>query len=358
MDDLTEEETRAGLALIGHLNDDGYLVPDEAGGDPLVRIAMEEGVSARAAAKALRRIQHYEPPGCGARDMQECLVLQAQQWLSKAHGDPSEADGDLVLGILREHMKQLETKNYPAIARVRQVSMEEVVAAVKVIQTFEPKPGRNFITEETHYVTPDVYVIKRGAGYLVQVNDDGLTKLRISEGYRRALKEVGDAKVAKGYVQEKLKSAAWLIKSIHQRQRTIQKVTESIVKFQSAFLENGVQHLRPLILRDVAEDIGMHESTVSRVTTNKYVHTPQGIFELKYFFNSALDSEDGNDVASEAVRSKLRELVAAESGEAPHSDQKLADLLEAQGINIARRTVAKYREALGILPSSKRRKYF
>jgi RNA polymerase sigma-54 factor len=305
----------------------------------------------------MRRIQHYDPPGCGARDLQECLVIQANAWLQRAHGDPSEADGEIVLKILKQHMKALEAKNYPAIARELHVEMSEIVAAVKVITSLEPKPGRNFTTQEPQYITPDVYVHKMGDRYTIVVNDDGLSKLRISEHYRRALRN-GDGRQTKDYIQEKLRSAVWLIRSIHQRQRTIFKVTESIVKFQQEFLDKGVQYLKPLILRNVADDIGMHESTVSRVTTNKYVHTPQGIFELKYFFNSSIARQSGDDIASEAVKSKIKALVAQEPGDVPYSDQKIVELLENQGITIARRTVAKYREALGILPSSKRRRYY
>ncbi len=358
MDDLTQEEQQAGLTLIGNLTDDGYLPRDEEGGDPIIRVAMEAGVSGRAVEKALKRIQQYDPAGCGARDLQECLYIQARQWIARAKGDPSEADGALVLAILQNHLKALESKNYPAIVREQKVPMDEVIAAVKVITGFEPKPGRNFTSQEPQYITPDVYIHKMGDRYVVQINDDGLAKLRISEGYRRALKGESNGKVTKEYIQEKLRSAVWLIRSIHQRQRTIFKVTESIVKFQREFLEKGVQHLKPLILRQVAEDIGMHESTVSRVTSNKYVHTPQGIYELKYFFNSSIAADSGDDLASEAVKSKIKELVSQESGEAPFSDQKIAELLDAQGLQIARRTVAKYREALGILPSSKRRRYF
>lgn len=358
MDELDHEVLHAGLELIGNLTDDGYLPRDEEGGDPLYRVASESGVSITAADKALRRIQHYDPPGCGARDLQECLLIQAKAWLLTAQGDPSEADGDVVQAVLKHHMKALEAKNYPAIARDLKVSMEEIVSAVRVITSFEPKPGRNFTSQEPQYITPDVYVHKMGERYIVQLNDDGLSKLRISESYRRALKGAADGKVAKDYIQDKLRSAVWLIRSIHQRQRTIFKVTESIVKFQRDFLERGVQHLKPLILRNVADDIGMHESTVSRVTTNKYVHTPQGIYELKYFFNSSITRESGEDIASEAVKSKIKVLVAQEPGTTPFSDQKIVELLDKQGIQIARRTVAKYREALGILPSSKRRRYF
>ncbi len=229
--------------------------------------------------------------------------------------------------------------------------------AVKVISHLEPKPGRAYSSEDAQYITPDVYVHKMGDKYVTVLNDDGLSKLRISGMYRAALKN-GEAGKAKEYIQERLRSAVWLIRSIHQRQRTIYKVTESIVKFQRDFLDKGIAYLKPLILRDVAEDIGMHESTVSRVTTNKYVHTPQGIYELKFFFNSAINKTGGDEIASEAVKNHIKQIVAAEDPRRPHSDQRIVEILKGQGIEIARRTVAKYREVLGLLPSSKRKKYF
>jgi len=230
---------------------------------------------------------------------------------------------------------------------------------VRIITKMEPKPGRNYSGDDPQYITPDVYVYKVGDKYAVVLNDDGLSKLRISALYKSALKNGGADAQAKDYIQDKLRSAVWLIRSIHQRQRTIYKVTESIVKFQRDFLDKGIAHLKPLILKDVAQDIGMHESTVSRVTTNKYVHTPQGIYELKYFFNSSINRVGGgDDIASEAVKNHIRQVVAAEDGQSPFSDQKIVEMLRERGIDIARRTVAKYREVLGILPSSKRRRYY
>jgi RNA polymerase sigma-54 factor len=267
------------------------------------------------------------------------------------------ADTPEIVAIIERHLKHLESKNYAVIAKDLKISIEEVVKAVKVISRLEPKPGRAYSGEEPQYITPDVYVHKMGDKYVTVLNDDGLSKLRISGMYRAALKN-GKAGEAKEYIQEKLRSAVWLIRSIHQRQRTIYKVTESIVKFQRDFLDKGIAHLKPLILRDVAEDIGMHESTVSRVTTNKYVHTPQGIYELKFFFNSAINRTGGDEIASEAVKSHIKQIVAAEDARHPHSDQRIVEILKGQGIEIARRTVAKYREVLGILPSSKRKKYF
>lgn len=235
----------------------------------------------------------------------------------------------------------------------------DVVEMCKIIYAMEPKPGRAFLVNDTHYVTPDVYVYKVGDDYVVSLNEDGLPRLKISNFYKNMLKggkSTGDK--TQDYIQEKLRSAVWLIKSIHQRQRTIYKVTESIVKHQRDFFEKGSEFLKPMVLRDIANDIGMHESTVSRVTTSKYVHTPQGIYELKYFFNSAITSSDGDSLASESVKIKIRDLVSKEDVKNPLSDQKIVDLLKVEGIQIARRTVAKYRDVLKILPSSQRKKFF
>ena len=261
----------------------------------------------------------------------------------------------MVVGIITKHLANLEKKNYQAIAKDLDQPVEEIYEAAKVIMDFDPKPGREYTAEEPTYITPDVYVHKVGDKYFVVANDDGLPKLKISDFYRTAL--AGGAK-AREYIQEKLRSAQWLIRSIQQRQRTIVRVTESILKFQREFFDKGTAHLKPLILRDVAEDIGMHESTVSRVTTNKYVHTPQGIFELKYFFNSGIARTDGDDLASEAVKLKIKQIIGSESPKSPHSDQRIVELLKDQNIEIARRTVAKYREQLRILSSSKRRQVF
>jgi RNA polymerase sigma-54 factor len=353
---FSEDEERVAMLIIGNLDADGYFrmplvdgeADEDAVRDPLVRVAFEAGVGMEVAERVLRKVQGLDPVGVAARDLRECLLLQARHL---------NADLPEVVAIIERHLKHLESKNYAAIARDLKIPVEEVVKAVKVIASFDPKPGRAHTSEEAQYITPDVHVYKVGDRYVTVLNDDGLSKLRISGMYRQALKS-GQAGAAKDYIQDKLRSAVWLIRSIHQRQRTIFKVTESIVKFQRDFLDKGIAHLKPLILRDVAEDIGMHESTVSRVTTNKYVHTPQGIYELKFFFNSAIARTGGDEIASEAVKSHLKQIVAAEDPKHPHSDQRIVELLKGQGIEIARRTVAKYREVLGILPSSKRKKYF
>jgi RNA polymerase sigma-54 factor len=355
---FTPEEEKVAMLIIGNLDDDGYFkMPavegDDSGEDgsprdPLVRVSFEAAVGLEFAESVLKKVQTFDPVGVAARDLRECLLIQVRH---------INADTPEIVAIIERHLKHLESKNYAAIAKELKISLEEVVKAVKVISRLEPKPGRAYTGEDAQYITPDVYVHKMGDKYVTVLNDDGLSKLRISGMYRAALKN-GSAGAAKEYIQDKLRSAVWLIRSIHQRQRTIYKVTESIVKFQRDFFDKGIAHLKPLILRDVAEDIGMHESTVSRVTTNKYVHTPQGIYELKFFFNSAINRTGGDEIASEAVKNHIKQIVAAEDARHPHSDQRIVEILKGQGIEIARRTVAKYREVLGILPSSKRKKYF
>ncbi len=348
---LNDAELRVAELIIGNLNDDGYLTLPEVDGDPLIRLANEADVSVQVAEKTLKRIQQLDPKGCASRDLQECLQVQ----IACLH----EPAAQLLSTIIKKHMKLLESKNYPAIARDLKVTLAEVVTASRLLSRLDPKPGRNFSGEDAQYITPDVYVYKMGDEYTVVLNDDGLSKLRISDAYRQALRGGSiPPGQTKEFVQDKLRSAMWLIRSIHQRQRTIFKVTESIVKFQREFFDKGIAFLKPLILRDVAEDISMHESTVSRVTTAKYVHTPQGIFELKYFFNSSIARTGGDDIASEAVKNHIKQIVGQEDSKNPYSDQRIVELLKAQGIEIARRTVAKYREVLGVLPSSKRKKYF
>jgi len=352
--DFTEQEKRVALIIIGNVNDHGYLetkdgnnvvIPSET---ILMTACDETGNDLEYVEEVLEMIQTFDPPGVAARSLSECLRIQSQILEL----------GAIVEDVIEEHMDNLERKNYLAIARSMGIELDEVIEAAKLISQLEPRPGRPFSSETVRYITPDIYIRRdeENGGYRTVLNDDGMPRLRISKFYMDALKR-GSSSETKKYVTEKLNSARWLINSIDQRQKTIVKVTESIIKFQRAFLDSGVAHLKPLILKDVAEDIGMHESTVSRVTTNKYVHTPQGMFELKYFFNSSIQGE-GGDLASEAVKSKIKLLVAAEPPKKPLSDQKLVNLLKEDGITIARRTVAKYREAMNILPSSKRKRLF
>ncbi|HLL25154.1 MAG TPA: RNA polymerase factor sigma-54 [Kofleriaceae bacterium] len=341
MTNLPPDRLEVGMEILGNIDADGYIKDP-----PIEELAADLGVDPVMCEEVLEKIQSFDPTGIGARSLAECMLIQAV-----ACGQ----DDDLVVKMIRSHLGNLEKKNYQAIARDLKQPLEEIYEAAKVIMEFDPRPGRQYSSDDPHYVTPDVYIHKVGDKYFVVPNDDGLPKLKISGFYKNAM---GNSAASKDYVQDKLRSAQWLIRSIQQRQRTIIKVAESILKFQREFFDKGIAHLKPLILRDVAEDIGMHESTVSRVTTSKYVHTPQGIFELKFFFNSGISRTNGEDLASQAVKSKIKELVDQEDPKRPHSDQKIVELLKKTGIDIARRTVAKYREQLGILSSSKRKQVF
>ncbi len=338
---VVEADRQIALEIIGALDDNGFL----AGSRPTEDIAIRLGVSVDHVERVLGLVQQFEPAGIAARDITECLKIQLGQ-----QGNTNK----LAEKLVDEYLLELEKRNYQAIAKKEEVEISEVAAALAVIQRLDPRPARNFGGESSIYITPDIYVYRIGDEFVIVQNEDGMPMLRVSKYYRTALSD-GMNGAAKNYVQEKLRSAQWLIRSIHQRQRTIYKVMQSILKFQRDFFEKGIEHLKPLILRDVAEDIGMHESTISRVTTNKYVHTPQGIFELKYFFNSSITGGDG-DVASTSVKHRLKQLIDSENAKRPYSDQALVELLKKENITIARRTVAKYRESMGILSSSKRRK--
>ncbi len=343
---FNEEEHVMAALLIDYINDDGYLEKS------IQEIALEEELDPNYLEEVLGFIQEFDPFGVGARDLQECLLIQAKHL---------QEDTNDFVKLIRNHMRDLERKNYQSIAKEMNISLDEVIDMCKIINSMDPKPGRHFATNDTHYVTPDVYIYKIADEYIVSLNEDGLPKLRISNFYKNMTKSQANANSndpAHAYIQDKLRSALWLIRSIHQRQRTIYKVTESIVRHQTEFFEKGSEYIKPMILRDIANDIGMHESTVSRVTTNKYVHTPQGIFELKYFFNSGISTDDGDSLASESVKMKIKDMVSQEDAKKPLSDQKIVDLLKKDGIIIARRTVAKYRDMLRILPSGRRKKVF
>src|SRR3984893_2797827 len=327
-----------GEAIIGNLDEDGYLRAD------VDEIAAGMGASADEVEKVLRLVPGLHPTGVGARSVQECLLLQLT---ADAEPDPVSVE------IVEKHFEDLERRRYPDIARALKLSLDRVMESIEEIQSLEPKPGRRFATSDQRYIAPDVSIHKVGDDYVVVLNEEGIPRLRVNALYRSLLRRSdGDAKQ---YVEQKLRSAVWLIKSVEQRQRTLRKVTQSLVKFQRDFLDRGVAHLRPLALRDVGEDIGMHESTISRVTTNKYVETPQGLFELKYFFHSGIASDSGEMISSVSIKKKIRDMVAGEDAGKPLSDQEIAQVLRGQGLTIARRTVAKYREELGILPSHQRR---
>ncbi|HUT71889.1 MAG TPA: RNA polymerase factor sigma-54 [Desulfatiglandales bacterium] len=340
--DLDETQRQIGGYIIGNIDSDGYLQTS------IENIMKETSRSREEVLKVLEMIHEFDPLGVGARDNSECLLIQLR--FQGLGGSTAEK-------IVTDHMKQLERKKYTQIAKSLGVPLERVLHAVSVIAFLEPKPGRFYNVEETIYIIPDVYVYKMGDEFLIFLNEDGLPKLRISAFYRETLAKKDDlSKQTREYIREKLKGASWLIKSIHQRQRTIYKVTESIVKFQRDFFEDGPAYLKPMVLRDVAEDIQMHESTVSRVMNSKYMYSPFGIFELRFFLNSGIQSVDGADkVGSLSVKERIKEIMRGEDKAKPYSDQEIVHILKRLNIDIARRTVAKYREMLGILPSSQRK---
>ena len=297
-------------------------------------------------------IQHFNPNGVGARSLQECLLIQL---------DILGESENLCSRIVKHDMPLLESKDLKKIARRQKQDLEQVIESYRLIMSLEPKPGREFIPNPSHhYIIPDVYIYQKDNEYKVALNSAGMPRLRINNYYKDLSNTMeDDGSLTKDYILEKVKAGQWLLKSIEQRQKTIYRVTKSILRFQKKFFEHGINFLRPLVLKDVAEDIDVHESTVSRITTNKYVHTPQGIFELKYFFTSGIDQGRGDAVSSKRIKDMIMQMVQKENLKSPYTDLQIADILERQsGIKVARRTVAKYREALNILPSNKRKQLF
>lgn len=342
LSDFDEEEKRIAQAIIASISEDGYLKV------PLNEIASDYKLDETLLEAVLFRIQEFDPLGVGARNLQECLLIQVKD-LGRDKEDLEE--------IINEHMKDLENRNFEAIQESMNLSLEAVKELHKIIIHLDPKPGSAFFNKQTQYVIPDVYIRKIDGEFVVMLNDEGVPRLRISKTYKDLVLKGGGDEKTNDYIQEKLNSALWFIKSIYQRQKTIYKVVKSILKFQKDFFEKGPEYMKPMILKDVAQDVGIHESTVSRVTTNKYVNTDGGVFELKYFFNSGIGGDWGERVGTESVRQKIKQLIQKEDPKNPLSDQKLTEELEAQGIRVSRRTVSKYRESLSILPSSKRRRY-
>jgi len=327
-----------GMAIIGNLDEDGYLRADVA------EIAAGTGQTTEAVERVLTLVQGFDPRGVAARSIQECLLLQLT-----ADPDPDPVSVEIV----ERFFDDLGRRRYADIARAMKLALDRIMESIDEIQTLEPKPGRQFAVVDSRYIVPDVTIQKVGADYVVVLNEEGIPRLRVNALYRSLLRRSGDE--AKQYVEQKIRSAVWLIKSVEQRQRTLRRVAQSLVNFQREFLDKGLPHLRPLALRDVGDDINMHESTISRVTTNKYVQTPQGLFELKFFFHSGIESTNGSMVSSVSVKKMIRDMVEAEEPASALSDQEIAKTLHGQGLTIARRTVAKYREELGILPSHQRR---
>ena len=344
---FTEEERlrEIGVAIIGNLDDDGYLVASIEEISEMGAWGEEEVES------VLSLIQGFDPVGIAARELRECLLLQLRHL--GLQNTPSEL-------IVREHLQLLESNQVSAtLARQLGLPSEEIKDYVEIIRRLDPKPGTRYGSTQSQYVTPDVHVVKVDNQYIARVNEDGLPQLRISPVYRRLLdKNNQNSAETRSYVKEKFRSALWLIKSVDQRQKTIQKVATSIIRFQSEFLDYGIEYLRPLVLRDVATDIGMHESTVSRVVNNKYMHTPQGVFEMKYFFHSGIHNSYGESISSVTIKQRIRKIVESEDLSKPLSDSRISSQLEDAGLVLARRTIAKYREELKIPSSSERKIHY
>lgn len=353
-----EEEHAVGRMIIGNLDEDGYLRTS------IEEIAEDARVPVDKVDSVLSLVQTFDPIGVAARDLQECLLLQLCHLHKKplgreyVHGVAHQES--LLELIIKHHLRDLQKKRYSDVAKAVGKSLKEILDAVHIIEGLEPKPGRPYGSDHNHTIVPDVIVDKNEDGeWQVSLNDDGIPRVRISPHYTRILEtNNGDGEAAKVYLEEKLRGAQWIIRSLEQRNKTILKVVESLIKFQDAFLEKGIQYLKPLVLKQVAEDIGMHESTISRVTTNKYMDCPQGMLELKFFFNAGIQrAEPGaEDLSSITVRELIREMVKQENPVKPLKDQEVMSRLRARGIVIARRTIAKYRAELNIAPASQRKR--
>lgn len=339
-----ELERQIGIYLIGNIDDDGYLQC------PTEEVAAVFGIDEAKVCAIIEVIQSFDPPGVGARDLQESLLIQLRHL---------EIEDSLASKIVQQYLSQLDERSFQKIARSFGVTIKEVIAAVDLIRTLDPKPGSRFNSQRVEYIVPDIVVVKVDDDYQVMLNEDGMPRLRINTLYQNILRQNdGMQNDTREYLEEKFRSAVWLMKSVEQRRQTLLRVTKSLCKFQRDFLDKGLAYLKPLVLKDVADDIGMHESTVSRVTTNKYVYTPQGVYELKFFFHSGLESFEGDAMSSVSVKDIIRKAVVAEDARKPLTDQQLMTILEDKGVKIARRTIAKYRQELRIPPASRRKRLF
>lgn len=339
---LSPGERRIARFLIGSLNEHGYLTLG------IDEVASQLGVSEQRVEAALRQVQSLDPPGVGARSLKECLLLQ---W--ETLDDPNP----LVPVLIADYLDDVAAGRIPRIAEQLGTTCAEVQAAVDLIRTLDPKPGRRFgFPDETRYVIPDVVVERVGDEYVVIVNEGPIPRLLVSNQYRQMLGSHVEGE-ARRFVEERVQSALWLIKAIEQRRMTLYRVTEAIVRFQRDFFDRGPRHLRPLTLREVAEAVGVHESTVSRATSGKWVQTPQGTFELKFFFSSGVNAAQGDAMAAESVKRLIQDLIGQENPAEPLSDQALTDALNQKGLKISRRTVAKYREEMGVPSSARRKRY-
>ncbi len=339
---LTPSQRKIGLYLIGNLDEKGYL-----------EIALEEissslGVSVEEVEDVLTVIQHFDPVGVGARNLEECLLLQLQH---------EGLDEEKIVNVVQNHLLDLANNRYQRIADQVKCSLQEVQEIADVVRSLNPRPGAPYSQGETRFVIPDVTVEKVGKEYIVLVNDASAPRLTINSFYEKLLKTENTQDEAQKFIHEKLNAALWLAKSLEQRRLTLMRVTQTIVEMQRDFFEHGIHYLKPMTQKEIAERVNLHESTISRATNGKYVQTPRGVFELKYFFTSALSTANGDAASSESVKQRIKALIDQENRKQPHSDQKLSELLLQEGIEISRRTVAKYREEMMIASSAKRKRY-
>jgi len=340
---IPENVRQTAEVIIGNLNEDGYL---QASIEDIANLAQTD---TKTTEEALKLIHGFDPPGVGAKDLQECLLLQLK---------PLNLEGTLVGKILTESFVEIEKKQYKKLAGKFKITIEDVLAVVKIIEGLEPRPGRNYSSEEIIHIIPDVYVLEQSDGkFVIALNDDGIPKLRLSNYYRKLLSNKNAlGQEARQFLEERLRSAIWLLKSLDQRHKTIYRVTESILKFQEEFFRKGIKYLKPLNLKNIATDLGMHESTISRVTSNKYLQCPDGLFEFRFFFSNAIHGAEG-EVSSTIVKNTIKQLISDENPGTPLNDKDIVETLKGMDISIARRTVAKYREELRISSHTRRKKW-
>lgn len=338
--DVAEEDRAVGELLIGNINEDGYLAID------LDELEATTGLERNRLDAVLRVIRDFDPIGVGARNLRDCLLFQVER---------DGKAGSLAETIVRAHLDDLAAHKYPLIAKACKTTIDAVQEAAHYIATLDPKPGQRFKADTATIVVPEVFVQKVNGQYVIILNNDHLPHLRISKQYRALMEAADTPAETKTYITEKIRASAFLIKSIHQRQQTIRNIATEIVKVQEGFMDDGVKHLRPLTMAEVADVLGIHETTVSRAVAGKYMQTPQGVYEMKYFFTPGYKTADGEAVSNKTIKDRIHQMILKEDPSAPLSDQTLANQLKAEGVNVARRTVAKYREELKIMPSHMRK---
>lgn len=338
--ELSSEISETAYYIIGNINDDGYLTVS------LEEVAQAVGVGLDLARQALEVVQSLDPAGVGCRDLQECLLIQV-----RAGG----LEGSLAECLIRDHLQALQAKRYQEITKRLGCDLDDIREALELLRQFSPKPGQKYSSEGPVYIEPDVFIVKDGGEYQVQVADDGMPKLRLNRAYRALLKQRGVPKDTKSFIKDRMRAALELLKSIDQREQTIYRVCEVIIRRQKDFLDSGFLALKPMLIKEVAEELGVHSSTISRVVSNKYAHTPQGIVELRKFFTVGVEGVDGENVSTLQVKEQIRQIIENENNKKPFSDQKIAKMLNVQGIQITRRTVAKYRDQMNIAGSRDRK---